>query len=69
MDADTRRTLERSHASCADPDRRRVLQALAASAALAAAGCARESSDHDERRLHDISGIDETNVARVLKPA
>ncbi|MBT2748969.1 MULTISPECIES: FAD-binding oxidoreductase [unclassified Lysobacter] len=69
MDADSRRTLERSHASCADPDRRKVLQALAASAALAAAGCARESPDRDERRLHDISGIDETNVARVLKPA
>lgn len=58
-----------AHRSCADPSRRQALQALAACVALGASGCARESPDRDERWLHDISGIDETRVGRVLKPA
>lgn len=55
--------------ACADPGRREALRRLGACAALGATGCVREPQERDERWLRDISGIDETRVGRVLKPA
>lgn len=52
-----------------DPQRRRVVQAaLGASALLAAGACSRDPRHDEARRVQDIGRIDDTQVARVLRP-
>lgn len=51
-----------------DPQRRRVLQALGASALCAASACTRDPHGDRPPRIHDIARIDDTAVARVLRP-
>ncbi|MGH8080221.1 MAG: FAD-binding oxidoreductase [Lysobacter sp.] len=56
--------------SPADAERRRLLHALLASGTLAVtASCTRSTPADDERWVHDISRIDETQVAQVLRPS
>lgn len=51
-----------------DPQRRRVLQALGASALCAASACMRDPRGDRPPRIQDIARIDDTAVARVLRP-